>query len=69
MDTEMTDEDYKLLTRLLNKVEADVSYSMLGQPDEVIFTIPQLIMFMDIITHLVLTNTEELAQPKEDDVQ
>jgi hypothetical protein len=69
MDTEMTDAEYAGLDKLLIKVGADVSYSLLGHPDEVIFTIPQLIMFMDIIANLMKDNIEQFTQTKEDDVQ
>jgi hypothetical protein len=69
MDTEMTDAEYEGLTKLLNIAGADVSYSMLGQPDEAIFTIPQLIKFIDIISLVVTNNIEQFAQTKEDDVQ
>jgi len=65
----MTFVEYEGLAKLLKIAGADVSYSLLGQPDEVIFTIPQLITFIDILIEITTKNAEKFAQLKEDDVQ
>lgn len=69
MDTVMTNEEYAGLDKLLTVVGAEVKYSLLGHPDEAIFTTPQLVMFLELIVNLVSDNSKQFTQPKEDDVQ
>jgi hypothetical protein len=69
MDTEMTDKEYLGLDKLLIKVGADVKYDLFGNPDEMIFTTPQLVMFIDLMLNLIVDNPELFTQPTEDDVQ
>jgi hypothetical protein len=65
----MTDDQYLGLDKLLIKVGADVKYDLFGKPDEMIFTTPQLVMFIDLMFNLVVDNPEHFTQPLEDDVQ
>jgi hypothetical protein len=69
MERTLTEVEAHNLTQILVKTDAHISYDLLGTPDEVHFTLPQLIKYTDIITMLVINNYDEMVKDEEDGVQ
>lgn len=69
MDTNLTESEVNGLTKLLVATDAHISYDLMGTPDEVHFTLPQLIKYTDIITMLVINNYDAMVKDEEDGVE
>jgi hypothetical protein len=69
MDTNLTESEVNGLTKLLVATDAHISYDLMGTPDEVHFTLAQLMKYTDIITMLVINNYDAMVKDEEDDVQ
>ena len=69
MDTPLTEAEVNGLIKILVETDAHISYDLMGAPDEVHFTLPQLMKFTDIVTMLVINNYDSLVKDIEDGVE
>ena len=69
MERTLTEAEAHNLTQILVKTDANISYDLMGTPDEVHFTLPQLIKYTDIITMLVINNYDAMVKDIEDGVE
>jgi hypothetical protein len=69
MDTNLTESEVNGLTKLLVATDAHISYDLMGTPDEVHFTLSQLMKYTDLVTMLVINNYDELVKDIEDGVE
>jgi hypothetical protein len=69
MDTNLTESEVNGLIKILVETDAHISYDLMGTPDEVHFTLPQLMKFTDLVTMLVINNYDALVKDIEDGVE